>query len=238
MRISTCAATVISVSLVLAGSLLAQNSSLQGQDSVTLTVLATMDIYRAGGYDDGSNGIAPVLYSFPARQGQTITFPSVTGEWACTTDAAEYGPEGTGSTICYDASSVDAKGGQSISNPTGTFSGYATTDFLGALVGVFLEDALPREAPASFRFYVIDSSKGGIRTDFRALAPRIGQTFFIGDGLTGYGSGAKQVFKVPPTATRLYLGYLDTCTLPGPTAPGCYSDNVGALTAVVQLQIH
>jgi len=26
-----------------------------------------MDIYRAGGYNDGSDGIAPVVYSFHAR---------------------------------------------------------------------------------------------------------------------------------------------------------------------------
>jgi hypothetical protein len=31
------------------------------QNQVTLTVEANMDIYRAGAYNDGSDGIAPVV---------------------------------------------------------------------------------------------------------------------------------------------------------------------------------
>ncbi len=64
------------------------------------------------------------------------------------------------------------------------------------------------------------------------MSPKIGQVFFIGDGLTGTGSGAVQVFSVPATATHLYLGYVDSCNN---TVPGCYSDNSGSLTAIFQL---
>jgi hypothetical protein len=47
------------------------------QSQVKLTVDATMDLYRAGGYNDGSDGIAPAVFSFTAGAGQTITFPNV-----------------------------------------------------------------------------------------------------------------------------------------------------------------
>jgi hypothetical protein len=52
--------------------------------------------------------------------------------------------------------------------------------------------------------------------------------FFIGDGRTGTGTGAIQVFDVPPTATHLYLGYADSCDY---ATPGCYGDNEGSMTA-------
>jgi hypothetical protein len=118
-------------------------------------------------------------------------------------------------------------------NPVGTFSGYESTDFTGALVGMFLEDALPPAAPASLRFYDTDDSQGGIPTDFKILSPLIGQVFFIGDGLTGTGIGSIQSFRVPPAATHLYLGYVDSCN--GGQVPSCYSDNLGILIAAFQL---
>ena len=46
---------------------------LLGQDPINLTVEATMDIYQAGGYNDGSGGIPPVVLSFPARAWRTMT---------------------------------------------------------------------------------------------------------------------------------------------------------------------
>jgi hypothetical protein len=42
--------------------------ALPAQDQVSLTVDATMDIYRAGGYNDGSDGVPPGVFSFPARR--------------------------------------------------------------------------------------------------------------------------------------------------------------------------
>jgi hypothetical protein len=114
-------------------------------------------------------------------------------------------------------------------------SGYAATDFTGALVGVFLENSLPTSAPSALRFSVNNSSLGGIQTDFKVLAPLIGQVFFVGDGRTGAETGAFQAFVVPPTATKLYLGYVDSCYASGTSGPGCYNDNAGAVTAVFRL---
>jgi hypothetical protein len=188
---------------------------LSAQNQVSLTVDATMDIYRAGGYNDGSDGIAPVVFTFPAHAWQTLTFPSVGGAWSCASGPL-YGADGALSPApCSNVSNI--------SSPVGTFSGFQGTDFGGAQVGVFLGDTSPPSPPSTSRFYFTDSSQGGIQTDFLTLAPQIGQVFFIGDGLTGTGTGSLQTFHVPPTATHLYLGYIDSCTQTAPGVPGCYS---------------
>jgi hypothetical protein len=210
-------ATTLQIALLLTG-------ALRAQDGLTTSASAHMDIYRAGGYDDGSDGTAPAKFTFPAAPGQTLTFSSITGAWSCGVSSL-YGPDGSTTTVCQP---------HNMNNPIGTFSGYDTTDFTGGLAGIFLEDGLPHSAPPPLRFYVSDAAAGGIQTNFTSLSPQIGQVFFIGDGLTGTGSGATQMFTVPPTATRLYLGYLDSCSN---SVPGCYSNNLGSLTATVNVQI-
>ncbi len=208
----------------IANALFAGVVSLMGTASlpaqVSLTIDATMDIYRAGGYNDGSDGIAPVVYSFPARALQTLTFASVSGAWTNSPAVPAFGPDG-----------IDQPPNL-YTTGAGHFGGYGSTDFVGGLVGIFLENSLPESTPPPLQFYVNDSAQGGIRTDFKTLSPRVGQVFFIGDGLTGTGSGPVQVFVVPATATHLYLGFVDSC---GNTVPGCYSDNSGSLSAVFQL---
>lgn len=74
-----------------------------------------------------------------------------------------------------------------------------------ALVGVFLDNSLPTAtpAPADLSF----STPGS--TSFPSLSPALKQAFFIGDGLTGNGTGAVQTFVVPAGATRLFLGTSD-----------------------------
>ena len=77
---------------------------------------------------------------------------------------------------------------------------------IDALVGVFLGPNPPTSnaAPAS-----IDFSGGAVGLSFTTLSPLVQQAFFIGDGLTGSGSGTVQKFIVPAGATRLYLGTVD-----------------------------
>jgi hypothetical protein len=214
----------------LAGAVLALGltPALPAQDAkdIELPVSAHTDIYRAGGYNDGSDGIAPVVYSFHARPFQTLTFSSVAGEWTCNTSVPEFGADGSTTANCPTITM----------DTVGTFAGYKSVDFLGAMVGMFLEDALPPSAPPPLTFYVNDSSQGGIQTDFRTLSPKVGQVFFIGDGLTGTGIGSIQVFQVPATATHLYLGYIDACN--GGPVPSCYSDNAGSLIAVFRIEDH
>jgi hypothetical protein len=73
------------------------------------------------------------------------------------------------------------------------------------LAGVFLTDAAPSgTAPAS-----LDFSSTALGRSFSVLAPELQKTFYIGDGLTGTGSGSVQSFLVPDNATRLFLGFVD-----------------------------
>ncbi len=101
--------------------------------------------------------------------------------------------------------------------PFGGISGYQGPG--GALVGVFLDDAIPNgAAPETLNF-----NPEGLGTDFERLQPQIGQVFFIGDGQTS--AGKPQVFVAPPNVTRLFVGLIDGSFFSGPST--CYSDNAG-----------
>jgi hypothetical protein len=71
-----------------------------------------------------------------------------------------------------------------------------------SLVGVFLSATAP-SGPASA---AIDASGSN---DFTTFSPMLQQVFFIGDDLTGTGSGMVQRFVVPAAATRLFLASSD-----------------------------
>jgi hypothetical protein len=209
--------------IMLAGLVVCLGGPILAQSPQTLSVTAFMDIWQSGGYNDGSGGSPPAVYTFPAAPGQALTFSSVTGSWTCNYGVPQYGPDGTTSTSspsCYTQASNYS--------PTGPFSGLDLVDFQGPLVGMFLGDSLPASPPPTLRFYVSNISSGGVRTNFGVLSPQLGQVFFIGDGKTGTGTGAIQVFNVPPTATHLYLGYADSCDY---ATQGCYGDNEGSMTA-------
>src|ERR1039458_8458151 len=117
--------TFIALTVALLGAI-----SLPAQNQVGLTVDATMDIYRAGGYNDGSNGIAPAMFSFPARAWRTMTIPAISGAWSCASSSPVYGADGAtpSDPSCFPLN---------IPTPIGTFSGFFGTDFGSALVGVF-----------------------------------------------------------------------------------------------------
>jgi hypothetical protein len=84
------------------------------------------------------------------------------------------------------------------------------------LVGVFTNDSAAAE-PGPPRLDATSSEN---------LKPKLFQTFFIG-------AGKGKEFEVPPTATRLYLGFADAASFTG--APGAYDDNVGDLTAMFSI---
>lgn len=117
-----------------------------------------------------------------------------------------YGPDGNG---VPGSSSISAFGG---------ISGYLGTQ--GALVGVFLDNAIPNgAAPATLNF-----STAGLGVDFLSLSPQIGQVFYIGNGVTS--TNAVQEFIAPVSATRLFIGITDAFGFNG--APGAFDDNDGA----------
>ena len=95
--------------------------------------------------------------------------------------------------------------------PVFNLSGY--TGPYSGLVGVFIGAGPPTATPSSLSF-----GTPGERS-FVTLAPELQQVFFIGDGLTGVGTGAVQTFYAPTGATRLYLATYDSISF----------DNVGAL---------
>ncbi len=98
----------------------------------------------------------------------------------------------------------------------------------GFLSGVFLSDATPTNPAPARLLFTNNGASGSVSTDFTDLSPLLNQQFFIGDGLTGNGSGATQKFFVPTGATRLFLGFADAGGYNGD--PGGYFDNSGALT--------
>jgi hypothetical protein len=88
----------------------------------------------------------------------------------------------------------------------------------GFVAGVFESSPPTGSAPATLDFDTIG-------TNFSSLSPVLQQLFFIGDGLTGDGTGDVQKFEVPSGATSLYLGIPDACGYNG--SPSCYGDNFG-----------
>jgi len=55
------------------------------------------------------------------------------------------------------------------------------------------------------------------------LRPALGETFVVGDGLTGTGTGDIQTIAIPKGATKLYLGY----------AGDTYGTNAGGVSAII-----
>jgi hypothetical protein len=91
----------------------------------------------------------------------------------------------------------------------------------GALVGVFVAAGGPSgSAPTA-----LDFTSGGIGTGFATLSPELDQLFFIGDGLTGTGTGSVQDFIAPTGAGTLYLAVSDSV--------GAAGNNLGSISANV-----
>ena len=197
--------------------------------ATTLAINGTANIFGAG-HSGGSatpapggsgGGTAPPSFIFLAGPNQVITFSSVTGQVTCCT-VLNNGPDG------------------------GTFAGGVTdiTSFNGIagiqhdnktmfLVGVFTSNTEPVD-PAPPRLHFSDAGGGGtMATSFFDVFVQLDQPFFIGDGLTGTGSGSTQNFHVPNGATHLYFGFADGNGFSG--APGSYIDNAGTLSATFDL---
>ncbi|HRH75846.1 MAG TPA: VPLPA-CTERM sorting domain-containing protein [Cellvibrionaceae bacterium] len=73
-----------------------------------------------------------------------------------------------------------------------------------SLTGVFLDDNQPDGSPSPEAL-----NYNSLTTSFTSFAAQLKQPFFIGDGLSGRGTGDIQHFLIPTHATRLYLGTAD-----------------------------
>ena len=155
----------------------------------------------------GGSGVLPTSWRLPDGARRVVTFPSATGRVNPIEGAApENGPAG------------DGIGGTDVTS-FGGISGIAHGRNGMFLAGVFLTDD-PPAGPAPPR---LNFTK---RERFGTLSPRIAQTFYIGNG-------KDRSYRVPPKATRLFLGFADGYYYTGP--PGWYGNNAGELTVTVDM---
>lgn len=179
----------------------------------TVTVNATDVIYAAGTQSSVASSAGGTVPSSVSVSGlNSLTF-SVSGTVIMNA--------GTGDNS-NDADGAGAAVASSSSTGSGSLSGI-TLPGAGDLVGVFLAPGGPSgSAPTALNFVGA--------TNFASLSPALDQVFFIGDGLTGDGTGSTQIFNVPTGASQLYLGIADACGYNG--APGCYSDNRNSFSVI------
>lgn len=212
------------MSLVAAGCL-AGLPAMANTVSGSTTVAGTANIFAAGQSSPavvGSDGSLPPFISLAAGA-NAISFSSITGTVRLGTAGANpaYGPDG-----------LDYASAFYIGAPTIPVSDLKSNRNGPTLWGVFLNDSVPTGPhPAS-----LDFSNAGLGIAFTSASPALRQSFFIGDGLTGTGSGAQQTFLVPTGATRLFLGVLDGLAVNA--APGnAYFNNTGAFVVGYELTV-
>ena len=187
----------------------------------TLTIDATDDIYGAGQSTLPATiypGTFPPSDTFPVDPNEILTFSSVTGMVGCNFVITN-GPDGP----CWPGvnTTVTSYGG---------LSGIDVDQNDMFLVGVFLdasEPSGPGPAVLSYNY----GTPGSLSTSDPSFSPALDEVFFIGDGLTGTGTGNQQIFNVPAGADRLYLGFADSFD----SVPSYYADNVGSLTATFEI---
>jgi hypothetical protein len=199
--------------LVFAGH--ASAGSITGSTSVNANAV----IYAAGtqgSVASGTGGTVPG--GIALTSGGYFTFANVMGSLT----------DGCGSS----AGCITLNGGSNLNDPDGGLAAVSSSSETGAgsisgmtgpgagyLVGVFIAAGGPSgSAPAALNFLTSGTS-------FTSLSPLLDQVFFIGDGLTGDGSGSVQKFHIPTGAGELYLGISDACGYNG--GPSCYGDNFG-----------
>jgi hypothetical protein len=182
--------------------------SLAARASDIVVVPATTDIWLAGqpsgvsvtGYfgSDSAPANSPALVNVTG--GEILTFTS-TGSTSVD-DVNFGGPDG-------DPAHYPDQSTFSPSPADGAYNGPAD-----ALLGVFLNSSAGTLAidsngvPTGFVAGLDYQTNGNEGLD--AYSPALNQIFFIGDGLTGTGTGTVQQFTVPAGATGLYLAAADS----------------------------
>lgn len=189
---------------------------LAGRDDVTIPPLgSSVASFPLGRHGFAGNGFEVEQFpvEFAVVPGQVLSFDSVGGLDFYNSTSSFATPDG------YPGTASNLNGIRGI-------SGYRGPN--GAVVGVFLDDSNPKDAisPSTINFAASD-----VGISFLNLNPGLRQVFFIGDGLTGLGSGSRQTFIAPERTTRLFLGLADGFGFIG--NPGWYEDNDGILNVTV-----
>ena len=158
------------------------NVSVSGQAN-PFTAGQTAGFACCGG--DVTPGQSPTLVPLVVAGGDVLSF-AATG----LTDGAGTGATGPDGAYVFDMADYG----------TGVAGADGVTVL--SLVGVFLDASTPSlgTQPGRLNFNVLG-------LNFAALAPGLGQIFFIGDGVDS--SSVTQLFTAPTGATRLFLGTVD-----------------------------
>ena len=172
------------------------------------------DLYSSGlpTAAEARGGVLPAKLTLAAGGGY-VTVSHVHGQIGCAGDSA------------YSADGGSCVSSRTELNAADHVSGIVDGERTLFLAGVFLADH-PGPAPAGLDFS--DNALGKSRESY---APQLGQSFFVGDGLTGTGTGTEQRFVIPEGATALYLGFADGNYFAGD--PSWYSDNTGSIALQV-----
>lgn len=180
---------------------------------ITINLDARSNIFASGRTivsdpGGGGGGILPFELALDCTV-KKIIFPKVTGLLGITGQPSS-SPDGWSSVV-------------NISEFEG-LSGVISEDYGLFMAGVFLDDSVPNG--------IYQGGPNVVYTDLIENKPSLNQIFFIGDGLTGAGSGELQEFIVPKGATRLFLGFPDAPYFEGPH--GYYGDNIGSIDVTIE----
>jgi hypothetical protein len=185
----------------------------------SVVVPATTDIWLAGqsngssvtGYFGADTAPANSPIAIGVNGGDVLTFSASDGLGGVSVDGS-----------CFDTT-PDAGGcyPDEFGFSPGPANGISLADLpADALVGVFVAAGGPSgPTPAALDF----TGVGGY--SFLTLSPALDQMFFIGDGLTGTGTGSVQQFIAPAGTANLYLAVADSL--------GSSVGNVGYISADV-----
>jgi hypothetical protein len=189
----------------------------------SICVPGTADIFLAG-QAPGACVVSP-FFGFPVEDCVPDQGPVNAGLTLVPGTALQFVVSGaTNNSGSSTSASTTPDGGnaQGVQLFGGSFGLSGINTVFNALVGVFLGDGPPDPSgqPPSLNFIP------PTETSFQALSPQLQQVFFIGDGLTGTGTGATQAFVVPEGATRLFLGSSDGL--------GTNSNNQGSFQVLAQ----
>lgn len=185
-------------------------TTLRLDQRASIMVDARSDVFSAGlpAPDPKRGGVLPAAITL-APAGGLVLFSRARGRIGCAFQS-NYGPDGG-----------SCAGGHTKLSAADSVSGIVASERTLFVSGVFMgTDASP--VPSS-----LDFSPEGLGLDFERLAPALGQSFFIGDGLTGTDSGVAQEFTIPAGATMLFVGFADGFDFQG--TPGYYDDNTGSV---------
>ena len=175
--------------------------------TTTVTISGLSDPWLAGmpsgstaSYDDVAPRESPTqVTGISVVPGSYITLSNISG-------TVSHGPGIGGDGAAGNTSQIFSHGADSPGGPTPAAEN-GISDILvpiDALLGVFLTDKAPNTQAAPAR---LDYSTQAARDQAVYNNLQTQQTFYIGTGSTS--SGTVQQFRVPPGATRLYLGTMD-----------------------------